>query len=99
MKMQPQKFIFEAAFLYVGHIPTLTGCKSLYAPRWKEAIATGKGVAGDCKSEGSHSQRRGNDGQKPDIRLNRGGKRAMDCESPRSHSSTTEYKLYEGLNL
>jgi len=39
-------------FLYVGHISTLTGCKSLYAPSWEEALANGKGVAGDCKSEG-----------------------------------------------
>jgi len=40
--------------LYVGHTSTLSGCKSLIAPRWKEAIMNGKGVAGDSKSEGSH---------------------------------------------
>jgi len=60
-------------FSYVGHISTLSGCKSLNAPCWKEALAIGKGVAGDCKSEGSHSQRCGNDEQKLDIRLNRVG--------------------------
>ena len=70
--------------MYVGHIPTLTGCKSLYAPSWKKAIATGKGVAGDSKSEGSHSQKRGNDGQKPDIRLNSGGQASNGLRTPQN---------------
>ena len=68
--------------LYVGHISTLTGCKSLYAPRWKEASANGKGVVGDCKSEGSHSQRHGSDEQKPDIRLNSGGQASNGLRTP-----------------
>jgi len=39
-------------FWYVGHTFTLSGWKSLTAPRWKEAVANGKGVAGDGKSDG-----------------------------------------------
>ena len=72
------------SFLYVGHTSTLTGCKSLYAPRWKEALANGKGVAGDSKSEGSHSQRRGSDAQKPDIRLNRDGQASNGLRTPQN---------------
>lgn len=45
---------WENLFLYVGHTFILSGCKFLNAPSWKEALAIGKGVAGDCKSEGSH---------------------------------------------
>jgi len=40
---------------------------------WEKALANGKSVADDCKSEGSHSQRRGIYGHKPDIRLNSDG--------------------------
>jgi hypothetical protein len=37
-------------------------------PSWQEALANGKGVEGDLKSERSHQQLRGSDEQKFDIR-------------------------------
>ena len=54
--------------LYVGHGNELSRCKSVKAPSWQEALATGKGVEGDLKSERSHQQLRCSDEQKPDIR-------------------------------
>jgi len=38
------------------------------APSWQEALANGKGVEGDLKSERSHQQFRSTDAQKFDIR-------------------------------
>jgi hypothetical protein len=54
----------------------------LNSPRWKEELANGKGVAGDCKSEGSHRQKRGNDVQKSDIRLKSGGQASNGLRTP-----------------
>ena len=52
-----------------GIVLLLAGCKSLYTPIWREVLANGKGVAGDCKSERSHQQNQRSNGQKLDIRL------------------------------
>jgi hypothetical protein len=82
--MQCVIFCKVTLYLYAGHTSTLAECKSLYAPRWKEALATGKGVGGDAKSEGSHSQKRGTDGQKPDTRLNRGGQASNGLRTPQN---------------
>jgi hypothetical protein len=69
---------------YVGHTYTLAGCKSLYTPRWEEVLANGNGVVGDGKSEGSHSQKRGNDVQKLDTMLTGGGQASHGLRTPQN---------------